>query len=373
MASVNIESVEAFVFRVPLTEPVPVSFGQLTDRPAVFVAVRDTDGVTGWGEVFSNWPTVGAEHRGRLVNEVIGPQLAGHSVTDPEAAFARLTAAFEVLCLQCDEPGPFAQCTAGIDIALWDLFARRASEPLYRYLGGTNNRVGVYASGLSPTSDAEVALAKAEVGYRAFKLKVGFDETVDTAALAGLRRALGDDARLFVDANQAWDADTAIHMSRMLAAFRPEWMEEALRVDAPAEAWRKVATDGALPLAGGENMRSDAAFETAISGGSFRVLQPDIIKWGGISKVRPLATRFRQAGLSYYPHYLGGAIGLMASAHLLAAVGGDGLLEVDANPNPLRELPDVPPLDGNGAMTLGDTPGHGITPDLTDLERFRTL
>ena len=67
------------------------------------------------------------------------------------------------------------------------------------------------------------------------------------------------------------------------------------------------------------------------------VVQPDVAKWGGISGCLPVARRVVAARRRYCPHYLGGGIGLLASAHLLAAVGGDGLLEVDCNPNPLRE------------------------------------
>ena len=373
MTTSRIYSVRAHVFRAPLENPLPMSFGRLTDRPAVFVAVQDEDGATGWGEVFSNWPTVGAEHRGRLVNEVIGPALVGQEVTDPSTAFDRLTAGSAVLALQADEPGPFAQCIAGIDVALWDLLARRADMPLCRYLGGSADRVATYASGLSPEGAVKIAEAKRKAGYRAFKLKVGFGDEVDIAALGALRTALGDQVQLYVDANQAWDAQTTIRMSRLLAKARPDWLEEPLRADAPAEAWQHAASESALPFAGGENMRSDADFETAIHSGCFRVLQPDIIKWGGISRIRLIAPRILEAGLSYYPHYLGGAIGLMASAHLLAAVGGGGQLEIDANPNPLREFDDMPALDNSGMLPLPDRAGLGLEPDLARLEPLRTL
>ncbi|MBN8984457.1 MAG: mandelate racemase/muconate lactonizing enzyme family protein, partial [Rhizobiales bacterium] len=81
----------------------------------------------------------------------------------------------------------------------------------------------------------------------------------------------------------------------------------------------------------------------------------------------------RAAGKTFCPHYLGGGIGLLASAHLLAAVGGDGLLEVDFNPNPLSDALCGPVSDvRDGHITLTDTPGLGFTPDVAAFEAYRT-
>jgi D-galactarolactone cycloisomerase len=99
-----------------------------------------------------------------------------------------------------------------------------------------------------------------------------------------------------------------------------------------------------------------------------RVVQPDVAKWGGISGCLPVVRRLQAAGLRYCPHYLGAGVGLMHSAHLLAAVGGDGLLEVDANDNPLRSLL-APRIEAivDGEVRLGDQPGIGVEPDLQEL------
>jgi hypothetical protein len=119
------------------------------------------------------------------------------------------------------------------------------------------------------------------------------------------------------------------------------------------------------------NLAGDAAFDTALHASALRVVQPDLAKWGGFSGCLPVARRILGAGLRFCPHYLGGGVGLLASAHLLAAVGGDGLLEIDANPNPLRSLL-CAPLDRieNGRATLSDAAGVGIEPDLATLHAF---
>ncbi|MDB5627666.1 MAG: mandelate racemase, partial [Tardiphaga sp.] len=117
-----------------------------------------------------------------------------------------------------------------------------------------------------------------------------------------------------------------------------------------------------------------AGFAQALGDDVLGVVQPDLAKWGGFSATAPIARDSRAAGKTFCPHYLGGGIGLLASAHLLAGVGGDGLLEVDSNDNPLRdELCGPVAHVVNGAITLSDEPGIGFVPDLASIERYRTL
>ena len=318
--------VQAFVLRAPIATPVQTSFGTMHDRPALFVRVEDEDGAFGWGEVWCNFPSCGAEHRARLVETVLAPLLTARAWPDPAEAFESLSRATAVLALQSGEPGPIAQAIAGLDLALWDLCARRAGQPLWQLLGGEGDEVAVYASGINPTNPERIVAERHDDGYRAFKLKIGF--------------GLG-------------------------------WLEEPLRADRPWSEWQQIAAAGAVPLAGGENVAGHEAFDAAIASGALRVLQPDIAKWGGVSGCWPVVQRGLAAGLRYCPHYLGGGIGLLASAHLLAAVQAPaGMLEVDANPNPLRTL--LAPVftrPQEGRCRLGTAPGLGIGPDLDAVRR----
>lgn len=380
----HLKSVEALVFRVPIPDPVATSFGVMRDRPAVVVRVEDGEGGTGWGEVFCNWPTVGAEHRGRLVNEVLAPMVAGQVFDHPQDVALHLERASRVLVIQCDEPGPFAQCMAGIDVAVWDLAARRAGVPLWQLLSGTQAegpvRLPVYASGLNPGHPVELAQQKWAEGYRAFKLKVGFGLECDLANLSALRVTLGEDVPLMIDANQAWTPEEALVASALLAPYAPTWLEEPLQADVPLAEWAELSQQSPIALAAGENMRSDAAFDAAIASGAFRYLQPDCIKWGGVSRCYAIGQRIVAGGVQYCPHYFGGGIGLLASAHLLAAVerGGargsaaGGVLEVDVNWNPLRTwlAHPFPPIE-DGRMVLPSAPGLGVEPDLAALAPYR--
>ena len=101
------------------------------------------------------------------------------------------------------------------------------------------------------------------------------------------------------------------------------------------------------------------------------VVQPDICKWGGFTKTLPLARRIVAAGQTYCPHFLAGPIGVLASAHCLAAAGGDGMLEIDANMNPIRErLTGGLPTIKNGIMSMPAGAGLGIEPDMAILGEF---
>ncbi len=360
--------IEAFVFRCPIATPVRTAFGTMHDRPAVFVRIEDEEGAVGWGEVWCNFPACGAEHRVRLLDTVMAPLLLGRSYAGPREAFDWLSAKTAILAIQSGEPGPVAQVIAGIDLALWDLCARRADKPLWQFLGGTSDQISVYASGLNPDQPQELAAQRRAEGHRAFKLKVGFGADRDLANLAALRELLGDQTPLMVDANQSWSLEQACEIAPQLSGFNLDWLEEPLRADQPWSQWKTLATATSIPLAAGENLLGDATFDKALTDSPLAVLQPDIAKWGGISACWPLIGRARQAGLRYCPHFLGAGIGLLASAHLLAAAGGDGLLEIDSNPNPLRSL-----LSGGlttiteGTARLGMSPGLGVTPDLRQL------
>jgi L-alanine-DL-glutamate epimerase-like enolase superfamily enzyme len=334
-AGFTVRSLRASVYRCPLDTPVVTSFGTMRDRPMVLVRAEDEEGVVGWGEVWCNFPSVGAKHRARLVASVLAPLVENCRFEAPRQAFEQLGARTAVLAIQAGEPGPIAQAIAGVDIALWDLVARKLNQPLWRLLGGTTARVPVYASGLNPDRPQDLAARRHDEGYSAFKLKIGFGAARDLANLKALRLAIGD-ATLMVDANQGWTLEHALEMAPLLEEFGIQWLEEPLRADRPWREWQMLAQATRLPLAAGENICGEEQFDSAIGSRALRVLQPDVAKWGGISGCLPVARKILAAGLRYCPHYLGGGIGLLASAHLLAAVAGDGMLEIDANPNPLR-------------------------------------
>jgi D-galactarolactone cycloisomerase len=369
--------VEVHVLRWPVRVPVRTSFGVMHDRPAVLVRIEDDEGAFGWGEAWCNFPACGAEHRANLIRTLLAPLVVGRTFASPGAAFDELSARTAVLAIQSGEPGPIAQAIAGVDIALHDLAARRARVPLWRHLldemrtpdVAATGEVPVYASGINPERPGDTVAALRRAGYTAFKLKVGFGEARDVDNLAAVRAAAGAGAAVMVDANQAWDLESAIAMAGRLADLAPGWLEEPLRADRPWQEWQRLAAACAIPLAAGENAIGADAFDALIASRAIAVVQPDLAKWGGVSGVLDVIDRIGAAGLRHCPHYLGGGIGLLASAHVLAARARDGSwLEVDANENPLRTLlcPPLATLQA-GCITLDARPGLGIEPDLAAL------
>ena len=283
----------------------------------------------------------------------------------PLQAFETLSRRLHVLGIQSGEPGTIAQAIAGADIALWDLAARLAGQPLWRCWVARRQpaRAGLRVGHQSDPPRGTRSRMRAE-GFRAFKLKVGFGAERDVANLAALRALLGAETPLMVDANQAWTPPEAVAMSRAAGGIQPRL---AGRTD------RRRLVDGRMAGAGEGHRHTarrrreparPAMFAEAIASGALRSSSPT---WAN-GAASPAACRWRAKrlfhGRMFCPHWLGGGIGLIASIQLKAAAGGAGYVEVDSNPNPLRSLLATPmPAFRDGAFVLGEQAGLGVEPD----------
>ena len=365
---VVIRRIESFVYRAPVDKPVVSTLAKITERVSLLVRIEDQDGAFGWGEIYSTLPSYGAEHRAMVLHRTIWPLLLGQQVTNPAKFWAMATQKTHAMTIQTGEPGPMAAVLGGLDCALWDLFARKAAQPLCSFLGTPPRPVPAYASGLNPADGPEVVAVSRANGFRAFKQKIGFGDASDLSILQRIRDGMADHERLMVDVNQGWTLAQALHMAPLLAPFQLDWVEEPLMADRPADEWLQCAAAFSAPLAGGENLR-EAAF--AEQSQWLDVIQPDVGKWGGITGGWTVGRNALAAGKRYCPHWLGGGIGMMFSAHLLAAVGGPGSLEVDVNENPLRDVLSQPyPALLDGSIVLSDKAGIGVEPNMDMAARW---
>lgn len=365
--TLRIARIETFLYRAEVAEPVKTSFGSIPRRSALLLRVEDAEGSHGWGEVWCNFPPYSADNKMRLFETVIAPAALAGRYADASDAWHGLTARTARWAIQGSEPGPFAACIAGLDLALWDLAARRAGKPLRAMLAGDAARdaVPAYASGLNPDTAAAAVARCRDTGFRAFKVKVAFGAEIDEAVVSGLARDLRPGERLMVDANQGWDLPEARRAVPRLGAHGLDWIEEPIPADRPAAEWAELAMLSPVPLAGGENVMGYEGFAALIGQGNHGVVQPDMLKWGGVTGAFAVGRRAVAAGRSYCPHWLGSGIGLLAAAQVLAAVGGPGLLEHDVMENPLREALAEPfPRVRDGVLALPDGPGLGVEPDL---------
>jgi D-galactarolactone cycloisomerase len=366
MAPITRLDAHAFVAPVP---PVVTSFGQMSERPALILRIEDCDGAHGWGEIWCNFPAGGWAHRLRLLRDTVGPWLIGRGADNAPDLQRTAAAAFRVLAIQTGEPGPIAQVLSGIDTALWDLAARREGRPLRGLLGGfAATSVPAYASGINPDGAADTVAAARAAGFRAFKLKTGFAD--DGANLRAVRAAMHDGERLMVDFNQALDLAAAQMRLVSLTDYGLEWIEEPVAADCPLDDLVRLAAIAPAPLAGGENVTRLGDFEALVDRRAVGVVQPDVAKWGGISMATAIARHAAEHGARFCPHFLGSGVGLWASAQLLAAFPG-GSLEVDINPNPLRDLlMPAPRPDVDGRIALAGGPGLGAEPALAECRRW---
>ncbi|MCJ0892246.1 mandelate racemase/muconate lactonizing enzyme family protein [Rhodococcus sp. ARC_M5] len=204
--------------------------------------------------------------------------------------------------------GVATQAIAAIDIALWDLKAKRAGLPLAKLIGSSRDSVQTYntSGGFLHTPIAEVmenAAISLSNGIGGIKLKVGQpDWRTDIARVTAVREFLGDDVPLMVDANQQWDRPTAQRMGRILEQLDLVWIEEPL--DAyDAEGHAQLARSLDTSIATGEMLASVGEHVRLIEAGSVDILQPDAPRIGGITQFLKLATLAERHNLQLAPHF----------------------------------------------------------------------
>jgi L-alanine-DL-glutamate epimerase-like enolase superfamily enzyme len=369
----RITDLRPILLSVPLARPVRTAFGTMTHRHAILVEVVTDEGLIGLGESWSNFPAWAPVERLATLAQGVKPLLIGQELDDPARVTRDLIARLEPVGRQWGARGPIFQAISAVDIALWDLHGKALGQPVRALLADdAADQVPVYASGLGPADVVATARASWEAGVRTLKLKVGFGAATDRANLAALRAAYPG-AALAVDANQAWTYEQARDMAPLLRAFACRWMEEPVPAE-EVDALRRLRDDLPCPVAGGENYYGAREFGRVLAAGALGLAQPDVCKTGGITELVAICRAAHAAGIPYAPHYLGGAVGLTASLHVLAALPGGLIMELDANPNPLREeLLTTPPAPRDGMLAVPDGPGLGITLNPDTVARYRAV
>lgn len=371
MPDIRITEVEPVVLRAEIPEPVQTSFGTMEHRWSVLVRVGTDAGIEGWGESWCNFPSWAPFERVHTVRG-LAPLVIGRDPRNVLLLHDRLRRATGVLERQWGAPGPVSQAIAAIEIALWDVLGKITGQSITRLLGGCEGmQIPVYGSGLGPGDPAPLVERLQAAGVDAFKWKVGFGSEHDARGLTRLRSLIGEDAQIWVDANQAWTLATARDALPMLEDHGVDLLEEPL----PAGDYAGLARlrdVSRIPLAAGENAVSRADFIQLLERGGVDVVQPDVAKCGGLTDARFACQLATGHGRAFAPHYLGGAVGLIASLHLFASTPGGTMMELDANPNPLREELGgdlVRPVEGRLRAPGGAGLGFSPSPDV--IERYR--
>lgn len=277
-----------------------------------------------------------------------------------------------------------------LDLALWDLAGKLTGQPCWKLLGGLSDRVRAYASSGTLRDGGRMAgLAEFYLERRFPAMKIRFhrgDWRDDIKALEAVRARVGDRLDLMVDCNQGWrlpwDTESpwslkdALTVARELERLGVYWMEEPLH-RADREGMRRLREATAVRIAGGEMTRELSEFRDLITGGCLDVLQPDVALVGGITGLRRVATMAQAFNLVFTPHTWTNGIGVVANAHLTAAITDAPWLEYPWDPPEWdldrRDYVMAQPLrvDADGWIVLRDDPGMGYELDEAMLERTK--
>jgi L-talarate/galactarate dehydratase len=352
-----IESVVISSVELPLATPISdakVLAGRqrpMTSVTMLFAEVRTAGGHEGIG--FSYSKRAGGPAQFEHLREV-APALLGENANDIGRLWTKLVWAGASV----GRSGAATQAIAAVDIALWDLKARRAGLPLASLLGAYRDSVRCYntSGGFLHAATDEVvdnATRSLDEGIGGIKIKVGHpSSSFDLDRVSRLREHLGDDVPLMVDANQQWDRATARRMCRALDEFGLVWIEEPL--DAyDAEGHAAIGRAVHTPIATGEMLTSVAEHYELIRHDAVSVLQPDAPRIGGITQFLRLATLAEHRHLTLAPHFA-----MEIHLHLAAAYPHEPWVEHFDWLQPLFEHRMV---ITNGRMIVPSRPGLGIT------------
>lgn len=356
----KIDAIECELFFIPLPRVLTDStHGKMRHFSLATVRIRSDDGAEGLGYTYTVGRTGGPSVAAMLTHDVT-PLLIGEDPRQIERLWEKMWWALHYV----GRGGIASFAISAVDVALWDLKSKQAGEPLWRFLGGHDNRVRAYAGGI----DLELSLdalrdqtqENLDRGFRAIKMKVGRDQLAeDVERVAAMREFLGPEIPLMVDANMKWSVEHAIRAAREFRKHDVYWLEEPT-IPEDFEGHRRVQTEGGLAVASGENLHTIYEFQKLIEAGGAAFPEPDVANIGGITawlKVARLAETHNLPVTSHGVHDL--------HVHLLAAVPNDSFLE--AHGFGLEAFLRVPLLIDDGFATAPDRPGHGVELDWSRL------
>lgn len=366
----KIASVETFDLRCDIEPSFGWSQGWVDQRATTLVKITTEDGLVGWGE--------GAA--ASLIDELLAPLIIGGDPMQRAGLWERM---FHALYNANIFVGLAGSALSAIDIALWDLAGKATGLPAHALLGGkVRDRVAVYATGLYYTEGEfpdrllDEARSYVEQGFTGMKTKVGgLTVEEDVRRVRALREAIGPEVRLMVDANEAYNATTAIRIGHKLAELDLMWFEEPVNAQ-DVEAYLQVKDALPMAIAGGENLRTRFEFKDYLARRAYDIAQPDIMHCGGITEMARICAMANAHGVQVNPHVWGSPIMIAATLHLTATLppcptardpqpyAQEPVMEFDRTPSAIRQQVCVEPFDQRDSyIRVPEGPGLGIEVD----------
>lgn len=347
------------------------------DGQYLFLKVHTDEGLVGIGECFRR------QFRGTqaVIEEVLAPVIVGADPFDIEAIWNRMHHTITTIGTH----GFSATAMAGIDVALWDLKGKALGVPVYQLLGGkVRDRVRVYASSLrrdmAPVEEARRAAALAEQGFSAYKLHSAVPGAIDDpadrtiATVREVRQAVGDEVDILVDVNGAYSPHHAIEIGKRLEDYGVFHFEEPVPFyDLPGLA--QIAEALAIPIAAGEMQFNRWQFRDLIVQGRVDILQPDVVKAGGLSECQKIAALASSFNKPISTHNTQPTVCTAATLHFCAVHEHTSYAqEYNIEPVPIRDewpILATPIEVVDGHIAVPEAPGLGIELDDAVVKRLQ--
>lgn len=374
-----IKKVTCHVVSAPVERPFTSSRGWLyKTRGSCIVEIETQDGMVGWGECY------GPAHVSRaFIDTQFGPRIIGRDAFDVEVIWEDLYNRIK----DYGSSGMAIAAISGIDIALWDIIGKSCGKPVHKLIGGAfRDKVQAYATGLYfidmdrlIEEAVEEAQGYVEEGFTAIKMKIGLGSPkLDIARVEAVRKAIGDDVRLMVDANHCFTVPAAIRLGRELEKLNVEWFEEPISPE-DLDGYVEVTRALDMAVAGGENEYTRWGFRDIVTRKAMDIVQPDVCAAGGFSECRKIAALATAHGVECVPHAWGSVIGVAATLHFIAALPDQPpsfrpmppLFEFEQCENPFRDhLAMEPIVQNKGVVAVPTGAGLGIEIDRGVLAKY---
>ena len=319
----KITSIKSHVLRYELDKELGYSQQYYKHRTAHLVEVETDEGITGWGECFG--PGNIALANKYVVEKVIQPLIKGDDPLKKEYIWHKVYN----LLRDSGQKGMPIQALSGIDIALWDILAKKANLPLYQLLGGkTNNKIPVYGYGMmlqkKPVEElCELFKNEAnqikEKNFKAMKMKIGMGPKKDLKLVSAVRDAIGSEFKLMVDANHAYNKNDALYVGRGLDEMNIYWFEEPVApedYDGYKELKKKLNTN----IAGGEAEFTKYGWNQLIKNNCIDIAQPEVCGLGGITEYLKVSALAQSNFIPIVNHVWGSALSVAVNLHLLTSL-----------------------------------------------------
>ncbi len=274
--------------------------------------------------------------------------------------------------------GAAIQAMSGIDLALWDIMGKALDQPVYRLLGACYlKEIRAYASSLfGETLKQTGSMAKSYVdqGFSAVKFgwePMGKDPGYDVELVKTIRKAVGDDIDVMIDAGLVWDAKTALKMAKRFSDYDVYWLEEPLHPD-DLDGYARLSQGTDMRIAAGEEESSRHSYLELMDRGKIDIVQVDVTRCGGITEAMRIAQLACDRHKPVVNHSFKSGINIAASLHFLAAVPNSFIFEYCVSKSPLRQHLTKQTFNvKDGMVKVPEEPGLGIELNEDIVNKYR--